>query len=631
MNYIEKYKKYKDKYTNLLKKRQVLQYGGGEFNILDYNNSDERKLAITLMIKDILFYWILHIFTACIFYKNSKEQIEIMTNLIETENIDHEGGHSYIAFRTNSLLVFYNIENAINKNCEKNVSDIFTTIKNYIEIKNYNKYKLFIIIKPEYNEKDVLQMKQYLLEYATELKLDQYINNVLLKILIGNPEVKPDAIRNIPKGIGMNNVRSIQYIGTNGSTRIVDIEESYAQIITKFCKFYINNDPSKFIEAYKPDTSEQYWSRLKTYSELIKGYWRYFIYGGSEGLPYISVLLTDNREIGKKNYQEMRHINENILCSYVRYFGIHKLEVFGSVLLNYLRKYIHINGIRYKIIVHPVGHNQPWINKLQEYSDIITLVKGTYEIEYKQGYVPETEILQSVSHDGMLIQYIHPHLRSNKDIVLQAVEQNGLALQYANQNLQDDKDIVLQSVKQNGLALQYANPNLQDDKDIVLQAVKQNGLALQYANPNLQDDKDIVLQAVEQNGLALQYANPNLQDDKDIVLQAVEQNGLAVEYANQDLRANKDIAMKAVTQNYKAINLISKVFSNDKEVILRLFDQTKWAMEYASNELKKAIRDDRDFILKAVGHNPFEIRLASPELRSDLERSDLKIILAKKK
>ena len=70
---------------------------------------------------------------------------------------------------------------------------------------------------------------------------------------------------------------------------------------------------------------------------------------------------------------------------------------------------------------------------------------------------------------------------------------------------------------------------------------------LAYASPELQGDKEVVLVAVEGNGyLALEHASLDLRDDKEVVLAAVKDNGYAIELASERLKKDPEIALAAV-------------------------------------------------------------------------------------
>ena len=159
-------------------------------------------------------------------------------------------------------------------------------------------------------------------------------------------------------------------------------------------------------------------------------------------------------------------------------------------------------------------------------------------------------ILELVSLNPFILEYVTSDMKNNYDVVLAAVTSNigdGYILKYASDNMRNNYDIVLAAVNNNGNALLFANDNLQDNYDIVLDAIKKDNYdiilaavtkinALQYASNNLKDNYDIILAAVNNNGHALQYASEKLKDNYDIVLAAVNQNHSSIQYASDRLK-----------------------------------------------------------------------------------------------
>lgn len=83
-------------------------------------------------------------------------------------------------------------------------------------------------------------------------------------------------------------------------------------------------------------------------------------------------------------------------------------------------------------------------------------------------------------------------------------------------NLRNDKHFMLQSVKHNGLVLQYLDEQQKLDKDIVFAAVMQNGEAIKYV-PTTIIDQELAFEAVMQNGRALVLLESSLRADDKIV------------------------------------------------------------------------------------------------------------------
>ncbi|MCU9936311.1 DUF4116 domain-containing protein [Mycoplasmopsis cynos] len=97
-------------------------------------------------------------------------------------------------------------------------------------------------------------------------------------------------------------------------------------------------------------------------------------------------------------------------------------------------------------------------------------------------------------------------------------------------------------------------------------------------------NRDIMLEAVKRNGYALQFASEELKKDKDVVLEAVNQVG--------------DIFLNEFTSDE-----LKKEFGKNRDIMLEVVKWNGYALEDASDELKK----DKEFISKIIKINPYII------------------------
>lgn len=381
--FYQKYKKYKNKYI-----KSQGQIGGtfptqNSFYILDYNIPQQRSQAIELMVRDIMFYISFNVFCTSIFSKGNDNESIYKSHMTKLPNISMGGGtlsDPYGAFMPLTNLMFGMIGKAIDEHAVY-LKDIYKTVSKYLKQIDYDS-GVSISIPAEYNGDDMERIMDYMEWYADKMGLGEYINKVIFKILVNKipsaAEMRECIIHQLPDATA--SINFINYVGSNGNSRIVGMIQSQKQLLAKFYRFYIVNDPILVSQIYDVSKTHYKYEEYVKYYDMVKGYWRYYIYGGKNcDTPYISVLLTDNKDLAPKDeytlkiYQEMRHVNENILYSYVRYLGIKRLSGLGTELLEYLRKYVHDTGIKYKIGVHPVMDNNPWLKTLKKYSDIINL------------------------------------------------------------------------------------------------------------------------------------------------------------------------------------------------------------------------------------------------------------------
>ncbi|WP_416374279.1 DUF4116 domain-containing protein [Mycoplasmopsis cynos] len=211
--------------------------------------------------------------------------------------------------------------------------------------------------------------------------------------------------------------------------------------------------------------------------------------------------------------------------------------------------------------------------------------------------------------------------------MLEAVKRDYRVLQYASKELWSDKDVVLEVMKQYGdiflnLFTLFISDEMKKEfgknRDIMLEAVKRNGYALQFASEELKKDKDVVLEAVNQVGdiflnLFTLFISDEMKKEfgknRDIMLEAVKRNGYALQFASEELKKDKDVVLEAVNQvgdiflNEFTSDELKKEFGKNRDIMLEVVKWNGYALEDASDELKK----DKEFISKIIKINPYII------------------------
>lgn len=154
--------------------------------------------------------------------------------------------------------------------------------------------------------------------------------------------------------------------------------------------------------------------------------------------------------------------------------------------------------------------------------------------------------------DGRALLFVDPALaRTDRGVCLAAIRQCPAMLEHVPSNWKDDKDLVLEAVSQDGASLCHASVNMRGDRDVVnaaLRAPEGDGRGvLGAASAELRNDKDMVLQAIGRGGGDELYcASHALQNDKDVVLAAVQQTGFALQHTSVELRGDRDVVLAAV-------------------------------------------------------------------------------------
>ena len=109
---------------------------------------------------------------------------------------------------------------------------------------------------------------------------------------------------------------------------------------------------------------------------------------------------------------------------------------------------------------------------------------------------------------------------------------------------------------------------LQAQKEIILLEIEDRGEHFYIRDKVLrEEDEEIALAFVKKKGESLEYL-PEFQNNKKIVLAAVKQDGWALNYASEELRKDKEVVLEAVRQWGYALRFASPELKEDEEIIL---------------------------------------------------------------
>ena len=109
-----------------------------------------------------------------------------------------------------------------------------------------------------------------------------------------------------------------------------------------------------------------------------------------------------------------------------------------------------------------------------------------------------------------------------------------------------------------------------------------------------------------------------LVDEKEQLLEAIgndAHSATTLKFASEELRNDKDFVLKAIRRNGYALQYASDGLKGDKEFILKVMQINGLTLKYASERLN----DDRDVVLEAVKNNGKSLAYSSVRLRDDRE------------
>jgi len=209
--------------------------------------------------------------------------------------------------------------------------------------------------------------------------------------------------------------------------------------------------------------------------------------------------------------------------------------------------------------------------------------------------------------------------RDNTELVRQAVARKGKLLHCASDRLRDDFETCLLAVRQYPTALEHCSARLQCDPRLVRAAVAKARNALQYASPELRDDPDLVRAALKKEGCALRWASVRLRGDRELVLLALAESSQALTYASEELKADKGFALQVYEKNPGVrLGVWSSELRDDPDVARAAFGENGQRSSNFSGASDR-LRSDPDFVKWAVERKPEVIRIASPEMRDNVE------------
>jgi hypothetical protein len=130
------------------------------------------------------------------------------------------------------------------------------------------------------------------------------------------------------------------------------------------------------------------------------------------------------------------------------------------------------------------------------------------------------------------------------------------------------------------------------------------------------NDKDIVLKYVKKNSHNLKFISVELRNDEDVIFASI--NDICEEcfnYASNRLKNNKDFILKAVKKNSHIIKYINEELKKDREILLEAVKYKGTVLEF----IPKEFQNDREIVLTAVQNIGIALHYASEELKNDIE------------
>ncbi|KAG2373787.1 hypothetical protein C9374_011876 [Naegleria lovaniensis] len=238
---------------------------------------------------------------------------------------------------------------------------------------------------------------------------------------------------------------------------------------------------------------------------------------------------------------------------------------------------------------------------------------------------------ECVKRNSNALEYAHPMLRDDQDVVVEAIIHNPFSIRFASERLQQElrnqvsmefhrffrdqpKDVLnhifMQNVKSREELLFYTNfhpnilehvhdENLRNDREIILKATERDSSVLKYVtNPELFRDHEIALKIIRLDpSPASNRIDPSLYEDLDFVKKAITQQFRVFQYIAPSLKRNKELVLEAIRLHGSNVFewIPSSLIENDREVVLEAVKKGKECPEHFYHDeeiLKEAIIRD---------------------------------------
>ena len=286
-------------------------------------------------------------------------------------------------------------------------------------------------------------------------------------------------------------------------------------------------------------------------------------------------------------------------------------------------KIVKFNYKLYKTLPEIYKENEKVLTELAGYSpynfnSFLPLSKFKRLLKYKIENDPKS-VENVLKKNGKILEFFSDEIRGNEEMVKIAISQYAWAIQFASEELKANKRIVEYAIdKGNGSVIIYASEALQDNEQLVRKAVETNGIALKYASEKLRNNERIVEIAVNNKATSFEYATEEMRKNQDLVLKLIGKKWYKagiIKYISNTLKENKDFILKAVEQNPYVIEYVSFPMKRNKDVLLKAVESNGMLLSYTSSQLK----NDEEVVLKAVKNNGTALRFASTKLKNDKE------------
>lgn len=214
----------------------------------------------------------------------------------------------------------------------------------------------------------------------------------------------------------------------------------------------------------------------------------------------------------------------------------------------------------------------------------------------------KSKVLELLSSNGSMLEYVDKIYRSDKTAVECAVKNNGSALLCASKEFQQARELIMLAV---GTYAQILQDNtfskFKNDREIILNAVEHNYESIQYSSRQLQFDTEIIACAVLKSLVQcdkyktqnfLTFFSPELRDHRPFVFLSIQTFAGCLIGASDRLKDDFNLVAVAIYHDNFAFGhksgqyYASSRLRDTKELVMFAL-MRGMPMDFASNRLQK--------------------------------------------
>lgn len=273
--------------------------------------------------------------------------------------------------------------------------------------------------------------------------------------------------------------------------------------------------------------------------------------------------------------------------------------------------------------------------KLQNDKDVVfTALQhyGYYAFQYASAELRnDKEFVMRILSDPKIFSYsfdyVSDELKRDREVVYEAVKGFGEMYYNINDEFKNDREIALLSLVSTDDPFRWHYEcfpdSFKNDRDFFISAFNITSDIAQFISPQLARDREVAQIVISQGGETLNYFADEIRDDYELVKLALTTYGSAYFAASSRLQNNPELKMLAVTNDCAVFKMLSEKDRDNPDIALAAISDRSDESRTFNNEagifcfVSERLKNDRDFVLRAIKLKPDILPFLSPQLQND--------------